>query len=102
MKNYKLLSLAVLAGIMMTSAPVLAEHHEGKGKKGHKFEMADTNGDGQVSLDEYLAKAKERFAKKDTNGDGVITKEEAKEARKAKKQMRKEKRQERSKNKESE
>ena len=92
MKNYKLLTLAALAGLMMTTAPVLAEHHSGKGDKGKKFEMADTNGDGQVSMDEFLAKAKEKFAKKDANGDGFISKEEAKQAREAKREMRKEKR----------
>ena len=92
MKNYKLLSLAALAGILMTSAPVLAEHHGDKGGKGKKFEMVDTNSDGQISLDEYLVKAKEKFAKKDANGDGFISKEEGKKAHEAKREKRKERR----------
>ena len=36
----------------------------------------DTNGDGRVSKDEFLAMAKTRFAKLDKNGDGFLTADE--------------------------
>jgi Ca2+-binding EF-hand superfamily protein len=39
-------------------------------------EHMDTNGDGVVSQDEFLAAAKARFAKIDKNGDGFIDADE--------------------------
>jgi Ca2+-binding EF-hand superfamily protein len=43
----------------------------------HIVKKLDTNGDGVVSLDEYLAAAKTRFTRLDKNGDGFITADEA-------------------------
>ncbi|TLY51201.1 MAG: hypothetical protein E6K53_08150 [Gammaproteobacteria bacterium] len=43
----------------------------------HVVKKLDTNGDGVVSLDEYLAGAKTRFGRLDKNGDGYITADEA-------------------------
>lgn len=37
----------------------------------------DTNRDGQISVDEAMATAKNRFAKADANGDGKISEQEA-------------------------
>jgi len=42
----------------------------------HIVKKLDTNGDGVVSLDEYLAGAKTRFSRFDKNGDGYITADE--------------------------
>jgi Ca2+-binding EF-hand superfamily protein len=42
----------------------------------HIAERLDTNGDGMVSKDEFLAKAKSRFARLDKNGDGFLTADE--------------------------
>ena len=42
----------------------------------HIAKRLDTNGDGTVSRDEFLAAAKQRFAKLDRNGDGFITADE--------------------------
>lgn len=42
----------------------------------HEVKKLDTNGDGAVSLDEYLAASKARFAKMDKNGDGFIEADE--------------------------
>ena len=57
---------------------------ETEGKKGcsyhkeNKFKKTDTNADGVISHEEFLAKAESRFKKMDTDGDGKVTKEEAK------------------------
>lgn len=92
MKN-KLFILA-LAAIALQATPVMADDHgKGKGgKKGKMFEKHDTNGDGQISQDEFLAQAKLKFAAKDTNSDGFITKEEGKAAHEAKREKRKDRR----------
>jgi len=86
MKKLLLLSAAVLA---MQALPALAEDtattttapvaKEG-GMKPHDgmFEKGDTNKDGVISQDEFLAHAKERFNDMDANHDGKITKDEAK------------------------
>lgn len=42
------------------------------------LKRVDTNEDGQVDLNEYLAHAEQRFAKLDSDSNGVITPEEAK------------------------
>ena len=90
MKN---LALLAALGIAVSAAPAIAGHHEGMGDKKHSmFEKHDTDGDGMISMDEYMAKAKEKFAKKDTNGDGMISKEEAKEYKEEKREKWKEKR----------
>ncbi len=88
----KLLLLAAF-GVAVSTAPAIAGHHEGMGDKKHKmFEKHDTNGDGMISMDEYMAKAKAKFAEKDVNGDGMISQEEAKEAKSEKREKWKEKR----------
>lgn len=80
--------------------PTLAGHHEGdeqaehseKSRHGHKMKRrhknmdefmlskVDTNQDGNIDQDEYMAHAKERFEMMDGNSDGVVTPEERKEA----------------------
>lgn len=42
----------------------------------HRVKGMDTNGDGVVTLDEYLAAAKKRFSRLDKNGDGFIDADE--------------------------
>jgi len=42
----------------------------------HIVQRLDTNGDGAVSRDEYLAAAKKRFSRLDKNGDGFIDADE--------------------------
>lgn len=62
-----------------TAAPA---KKEGPGKHRPRLEMLDTNKDGKISKDEFLAPHISHFAKLDTNGDGFATKEEI-EARRA-------------------
>jgi hypothetical protein len=49
---------------------------EGRGPGQRMFEMADTDGDGKISADEFAATAPMKFERMDANGDGVITKDE--------------------------
>ena len=51
---------------------------EGKCGKGKKMKMMDTDGDGAISKQEFMAHAEKKFAKKDKNGDGVISRDEMK------------------------
>jgi Ca2+-binding EF-hand superfamily protein len=45
-----------------------------------KFDTIDTDNDGKISHDEYMANCEERFKLLDTNNDGFLTKEEARGA----------------------
>ncbi len=52
-----------------------AKGGHGGGQKGEGMarEATDLDGDGQVTLEEFLASSETWFARKDRNGDGVIT-----------------------------
>lgn len=69
---------------VLASVPALAADTNGGGMNGrHRgefFKMMDTNGDGVISKDEYMAAAEARFKKLDANGDGKLTKKEMMEA----------------------
>ncbi len=79
MKN--LLKITVLAALI--PATVLLADDKPKGK-GNPFKKADTDGDGKVSKEEFLAPAKnkeqatKRFEKADADKDGFLTAEEFK------------------------
>ena len=55
---------------------------QGKGKEkmnpanGMKREFTDANGDGEVTLDEFMNAVPEWFARIDKNGDGIVTLED--------------------------
>ncbi len=79
MKKILLLGAAVLT---MNAIPALAEEggkkHHGGMKMEKMFAEQDTNGDGKVSKDEFVAHATKRFEEMDGNKDGGVTKEEIK------------------------
>jgi Ca2+-binding EF-hand superfamily protein len=75
-------SLAVF-GLM--SGAAWAAHHEGaedrdKGHHARMFTEKDTDGNGEISLDEWLAGAQARFVKMDADGNGSLTQDEMKAA----------------------
>ena len=75
------LMAAVLGSVAITSGAVLADHHGGEGKKGKMMERVDTDGDGQISKAEFMAKHDSKFVEMDSNSDGFLSKDEMKEAR---------------------
>lgn len=95
--NKLFLTVAAIGAFAMTSTAAMAEHHEGGDYKGKMMERVDTDGDGQISKAEFLAKHEEMFTKIDTDGNGMISKAEneaAKANRKEKYKEMKEKRKE--------
>jgi len=71
MKKLFLAAVAVSA-LSIASTAVMAHNHMGKG---------DTDGDGQMSKAEFMAKHEERFMVMDVDGDGFISKDEHKAAK---------------------
>ena len=79
MKTLKMLALSsLLLGLAQTAN---ADHHEAgdphhAGAHAHSWMDADTNKDGVVSKEEFMAKHQERaekmFSKLDTNNDGKV------------------------------
>lgn len=93
----KIMALAVIGATLALAVPAHAEEqstqtqpgrmgeHRAGGERagerggGHRGEMMkrlDTNGDGAVSKEEFLAGANERFSKMDRNGDGKLTQDD--------------------------
>ncbi len=105
MKKLLLLSAAFLA---LQAVPVMAQDADapppvkegkhagpdGKGRGEMFFSKNDTNGDGVISEDEFLANAKKHFDEGDTDKDGKLTKEEAKAQHEKMRAKMKEKREE--------
>lgn len=96
----KLFITAITIGALSLSATAvmaMGGHDEGH-QKGKMMERIDTNGDGVVSKEEFMAKHAEKFDKIDVDGNGSLSKEELKEAHgkmKEKRSQMREKRQER-------
>ena len=49
-------------------------------RRERKFQIMDSNGDGQISMDEYISykqkRAESKFQRMDTNNDGIVSKDE--------------------------
>jgi hypothetical protein len=89
------------ATLGLTAGAAMAEHHEGGYHKGKMMERVDTDGDGQISKAEFMAKHEEQFSKVDVNGDGMLSKDEMKAARSERKEKMKERMEKREEMKES-
>jgi len=83
----KLLALALIAGMFM---PLMSGAQEKKGKSPEEqFKALDSNNDGKLSKEEFVARVKDdaekkgkaemRFGRMDTNNDGFVSLEEYKE-----------------------
>jgi Ni/Co efflux regulator RcnB len=104
MKRTLLLSFiaaGILAAPMAFAEGDKAEHDGKRGKGGHMMEKVDTNADGLISKDEFMAKHEEMFNKMDANSDGSLSKEELKTSMKERHGKRKERRGDRKESKES-
>ncbi len=66
------------ACLFLASGIALADQmRKGEGRHGGmRFERLDTNKDGSLSQQEFMAASVMRFSKTDTNADGIITEEE--------------------------
>lgn len=65
--------LALLAALSTLSVAALAQSADGSSKFfGHMLQKWDANGDGKISLDEYLAAATARFEQIDTQNKGSV------------------------------
>jgi hypothetical protein len=99
MKKIIALGLAV---IVLNAYPVMAEEGSSPEKKGGErpyksrmFEENDTDKDGKISKQEYLAGSEKRFAEIDANKDNFLTMEEMKARRDEMRAKMKERRKER-------
>jgi hypothetical protein len=73
------LSLAADESTPMTGQMPMAGQMQQKMQQ--HIKEADTNGDGNISKQEFMAGCEKRFQKMDANGDGQITKEERQQMR---------------------
>ncbi len=85
MKAHTLILGLVACAVFAGNGVVLAQESEGgHQKRSHgKLKKVDADGDGQISLDEFLARAEKRFGKMDANKDGYLNASDYKEKRKA-------------------
>ncbi len=79
----RLIALSILVGGIPITALVPASYAQDTNRREmmhqkmqEKMQQSDTNGDGVISREEFMAQAEARFAKMDKNGDGNITKED--------------------------
>jgi hypothetical protein len=90
MKTRKLIPLMaaalLLAAPAMTRAETSAAQNNQQGGNHHQqrdgfMKRIDTNKDGAISKDEFVAAQVERFSKLDKNSNGILTKDEMRAAR---------------------
>jgi len=70
--------LAVVAGLIATSAQARDGEQDRSAQREARFSQIDANSDGQITAQELTAQAAARFAAADTDGDAALTLEEMK------------------------
>ncbi|MCA9474040.1 MAG: hypothetical protein KC594_18400 [Nitrospira sp.] len=85
MKTHSLILGLVACFVLAGNGAVFSQEAESMSEERGpgRLEKMDTDGDGKVSLDEFLEGAGTRFGKLDADEDGFLTAEEFKEGRKA-------------------
>jgi len=89
MKQLSKFIFCIAIALAFVSSPAIAEKDGDKEYGKHHGKMMgemDTNDDGAVSKDEFLAHAEKKFAHKDKDGNGKIEKHEMKEAHQERKE----------------
>lgn len=74
-------SLAMAATDTTPTAPGQMPQGQKKAQMQQHLKEVDTNGDGNISKEEFMASCEKRFQKMDANGDGQITKEDRQQMR---------------------
>lgn len=79
MKKFLILAAAALVAVPAVSHAEDKPTPPAQGEKGpgKMFKETDTNGDGKMSKDEFMAFHEKRFSEMDKNGDGQIDSDEA-------------------------
>jgi Ca2+-binding EF-hand superfamily protein len=71
-------ALAIVAGLVATSAQARDGEQDRGAQREARFAQMDANGDGQLTAEEIVARSAARFAAADSDGDGAITLDEMK------------------------
>lgn len=85
-------ALGLSAGAAYAEGGDHGKPHDKAHRGGGLMQKIDTNGDGNVSKAEFMAKHEEMFAKMDADSNGSLTKDEMKAAREKMKEKMKERR----------
>lgn len=80
MMNKKMITVTTLTAAAVLAIPVLLSAQPEERPGAEHFASADTNGDGLLSLDEFLEASASRLASVDTNADGVVSSDELESA----------------------
>jgi hypothetical protein len=76
MKNSLALAGLLIVGAAITPAFAHTCQESDKAWIDRMFKVADTDGNGTISKDEFMAYSEEKFDKMDTTGDGELTRKE--------------------------
>lgn len=76
MRHTGFIAAIVAGGIMLSAGAVMAQGPGGMHRAPIAFETLDTDGNGEISKDEFEARRAARFAETDSDGDGKLSRDE--------------------------